>query len=643
MVKKKVVFGYAVVVAAVFALVALCCAATNVRPASAEESTPEITVVDATSYPDAFDIESGTLNAFTVPSTVTGYFRVEVPTDVTRIKANAFRAANEGSKLADRFLAVDLPDTVTAVEKNAFAGNEMLVEVVLSETLASGISESGIAPSVNKVTDGNRTLKIAGDNIVAKDGAGNAGEWLLVKYLGNAERLTLPATAAVDASCTAYNVYARAFAGNETLVEATIPGCVKSIGESAFAGCSKLRALELGDGVKTLGAAAFYGAKLKTLDVPASVTEIGESAFGANTALASVEFAGGSDKIKLGRYAFTGCTALKTLELPQKATVLHQAFDGCSSLLWVYVGDECEFINNAGDEVSISFFPTDNGIAFIYGNAAAYDAMTKDAKQATFKSVHGAAATYAVDVAFYVGASETPAFTHKRLHGKSFDYVRDAETGGWSVVEGYATLPVQAAHYAKTVWYAERELTTAVDVAAVNTMLETRDAVALYCYQTINEPTLPSEPSSWVYNANISYDIADKSKVLKAMRCPDTYDAAQLAALDFAVVYTDKDSKPADTPAAISENGVYKVNITLDKKYGEWVKPVAATVTVNVNTGSFNVVLVVFLIIIGVAIVVTITTAVIRKRVQAKSRKKQISSQEAIEKFKAVGGETHLE
>lgn len=88
--------------------------------------------------------------------------------------------------------------------------------------------------------------------------------------------------------------------------------------------------------------------------------------------------------------------------------------------------------------------------------------------------------------------------------------------------------------------------------------------------------------------------------------------------------------------------GVYSLTLTLNPDYGTWAQTVSPTVTVNVNTRGFNVVLIVFLVIGILAVVTVVVTAIIRKKVQERNKKKQLTQKEVLDKFRAVGGETDL-
>ena len=126
------------------------------------------------------------------------------------------------------------------------------------------------------------------------------------------------------------------------------------------------------------------------------------------------------------------------------------------------------------------------------------------------------------------------------------------------------------------------------------------------------------------------------------MGCEQTFTAAQLAALNAEVVYSGGDGKAGETPDRIEQSGVYAITLSLKADYGAWAETVTSTVTVTVNMTTFTIVLVVVLIVVAIAVAVTVSTAVFRKKALAKTKKKQISSQEAIERYRAAGGKTTL-
>lgn len=65
---------------------------------------------------------------------------------------------------------------------------------------------------------------------------------------------------------------------------------VENIGEGAFKNSANLERVILGEGLKSIGALAFYGCDLKEISIPSTVTEIGEGAF-LNNRLKKLHFA----------------------------------------------------------------------------------------------------------------------------------------------------------------------------------------------------------------------------------------------------------------------------------------------------------------------------------------------------------------
>ena len=136
------------------------------------------------------------------------------------------------------------------------------------------------------------------------------------------------------------------------LTEIRIPAVIKSLGgkiileedeevdESeptsygVFEGCSSLAIIEFENGTvcSVLGAAAFSGcSSIKSFEIPGSVVELGESLFASCTGLTSMTIP--HTVAKLGKSVFQGCRNLSDVKLLTRATELPAGlFSGCSAI-----------------------------------------------------------------------------------------------------------------------------------------------------------------------------------------------------------------------------------------------------------------------------------------------------------------------
>lgn len=90
----------------------------------------------------------------------------------------------------------------------------------------------------------------------------------------------------------------------------TIPDSVKSIGESAFNGCSGLMAITIPDSVTSIGKSAFYGCSgLETITIPDNVTSVGDNAFFGCSSLICFNFLGNAPNT-IGSSAFPSRAAI---------------------------------------------------------------------------------------------------------------------------------------------------------------------------------------------------------------------------------------------------------------------------------------------------------------------------------------------
>lgn len=152
-----------------------------------------------------------------------------------------------------------------------------------------------------------------------------------------------------------------AFSYDTMLTGVKIASGISAIGDNAFMGCDSINAIEFGsqsqDGgsgtdienssLVSIGAHVFDGCTaLKTITVPDSVTAIGDDAFNACTGLISITLP--SNLLTIGTEAFFGCSQLTSVSIPSKCTSLSEGmFTNCESLSEVDLGDKLQLIGDS--------------------------------------------------------------------------------------------------------------------------------------------------------------------------------------------------------------------------------------------------------------------------------------------------------
>ena len=219
-----------------------------------------------------------------------------LPSDITSINNYAFY----GSFLT----SITIGNSVDSIGDGAFYNCYKLVEVynLSSLNITAGSEDNGCvgyyAKNVYTATSG--SSKLSTDNngyIIYTDGE----DKILVDYVGNETKLTLPGDITAINDC--------AFYGCSSLTSITIGNSVESIGYGAFYGCEKLTSVTIGNSVESIGDGAFaYCDSLTSVTIPNSVKSIGSYAFYDCDSLTSVTI---PDSVtSIGNYAFEDCYTL---------------------------------------------------------------------------------------------------------------------------------------------------------------------------------------------------------------------------------------------------------------------------------------------------------------------------------------------
>ena len=133
------------------------------------------------------------------------------------------------------------------------------------------------------------------------------------------------------------SVVDNAFYRDETLSITSLPACIESIGNYAFASCTNLALTSLPSGLTSIGDQAFASCtNLALTSLPSGLTSIGANAFQGCTNLALTSLPSGLTSI--GANAFQGCTGLTSITFTGKPTTISSsAFAGCTNLTTINV------------------------------------------------------------------------------------------------------------------------------------------------------------------------------------------------------------------------------------------------------------------------------------------------------------------
>ncbi len=237
-------------------------------------------------------------NAFTDCKGLTG---ITIPDNVTALGEYAFASCksvtqiNIGNGLLDignyafsdipLLESVVIPDVVNRIGRAAFYNCESLSGV----TLGAGIETIDVDAFWNTALwNGSATNEVY------------AGGWLL--------GLRDPEITAVTFKENTVGIASYAFYGNRTLTQVVLPDSVKIIGEAAFA-ATLLNSVVIGSGVEVVGVQAFAASQNLT-----------------NVILGSYDFANGKLRSSslgvIDSYAFSQCTSLRSIEIPESVKVI---------------------------------------------------------------------------------------------------------------------------------------------------------------------------------------------------------------------------------------------------------------------------------------------------------------------------------
>ena len=239
----------------------------------------------------------------TVPETINGQ-KVTAIEYAEGAAAGAFQSCTTLKK-------VTLPSSVTKIGKGAFSECTSLTDINLENVKTY---EEGAFVST-KLT--NVTLN-ANVTAIPKD---------CFKSIFTLKTVTIPSGSVMT------SIENSAFANDYALTSISVlPSSLRTIGESAFNGCSALGTITLPESLTSIGTSAFSTSGLTSLTLPKSVKTLGTSAFSKCTYLKSVTMDKDSAITTIPSSCFANCQ-FETITLPDRITTIGvNAFSNCASL-----------------------------------------------------------------------------------------------------------------------------------------------------------------------------------------------------------------------------------------------------------------------------------------------------------------------
>ena len=261
---------------------------------------------------------------------------------------------------------ITIPETVTGVEYNTFAGNTSLKSVTIPETVKR-ISSNAFrgCTSLSLVNIPSGMTYIARDAFwecpvvkfnVAKKNKKYASEYNCLYTKDKKTLLQAAGGKTMKFSSKIEKIESSAFYGHTGLKSIRIPDSVKTIGQGAFFECTGLKSIHLPNRVKMIEKEPFYGCTaLKSICIPNRVKTIEERAFDG---CASIKFDVAKGNTKYAsqynclytkdKKTLLAASGTKTIKFSKKITTISDnAFAGRSALTSVDIPNSVKRVGNS--------------------------------------------------------------------------------------------------------------------------------------------------------------------------------------------------------------------------------------------------------------------------------------------------------
>jgi len=326
--------------------------------------------------------ECKTLTSITIPDSVTsighyafnfctGLTSVKLPGNLTSISAGMFEGCYALS-------SITIPNSVTSIGAYAFHRSG-LTGITIPDSVTD-IGEYAFHMSALTSVTLPSSLTAIGDGVFRETDLTGITIPDSVTSIGNSAFAVCGALTSITIPNSVTQIGAGAFFLCEALTSVTIPGSVTSIGDSAFSSCYALTNITIPEGVTHIGNKAFYYCeKLTNISIPNSITGMGENVFegadklvyytydgskylgnSGNQQLVLVKAYAGETSYQIPKatkiimdQAFLNCKSLTAITIPVGVTQIGKgAFNGCTALKSIQVsGNNAYYSQGAQGEL----------------------------------------------------------------------------------------------------------------------------------------------------------------------------------------------------------------------------------------------------------------------------------------------------
>ena len=297
--------------------------------------------------------------------------KVVIPASITEFPSNLFTAAysltnvtflNSPKNLEYKMFShctslkeFYIPPTVKEIGDNCFEYCSNLKNVYIPQSVQTFQRSVFIAchPELNLIPDPDSTLDFQNGTLYQES------QTILKFYIGQSETVyILPTTTTIESGAFQNK--------NVTTITYGDIDRITTIGEYAFAGCIKLKSIQLPNNLTGINQYTFYQTSLQSINIPNSVEYIGQMAFGYSS-LITVSFGNFSSN--------QNAISLNSNENKLK-NVLKNAFDHCSKLKNFELPDSVSRIeDNAFSHVSLTSFRLPSSLKYLGMQAFSYSSI----------------------------------------------------------------------------------------------------------------------------------------------------------------------------------------------------------------------------------------------------------------------------